>query len=273
MSTPKGAVVFVDQVLQVEIFLSPGYRFEDEEDGSVYSDGGDLDQFVPRREWPDKPLPEAPEPSISSPDQAPTNVSADRAQLIADLQAVHDATVKSLEAMGVNACDDYMQYRVDTVLAKAGPGDTECQLCKKELKTTQNLRAHIISKHMGTKSPFKCQVCDETFGRAYALKLHLRKHSASSKKYTCRSCNKVYFDIGHYNEHLKVHSGRQFVCPWCAKVFQHKKNLNAHQQEACSKRPEDQPAPERHQCPFCYRSYSYKRDLQAHLKQKHLSQR
>ena len=23
--------------------------------------GGDLDQFVPRREWPDKPLPEVPE--------------------------------------------------------------------------------------------------------------------------------------------------------------------------------------------------------------------
>ena len=129
----------------------------------------------------------------------------------------------------------YTQHRVDTVLAKAGPGDTVCQLCKKKLKTTQNLRAHIISKHMGTKSPFKCQVCDETFGSAYALKLHLRKHSASSKKYTCRVCDKVYFSIGHYNEHLKVHSGRQFICPWCAKIFQHKKNLNAHQQETCSK--------------------------------------
>ena len=131
MSTPKGAVVFVDQVLQVEILLSPGYRFEDEEDGSVYSDGGDLDHFVPWREWPDKPLPEAPEPSISSPDQAPTTVSADRAQLIADLQAVHDATVKSLEAMGVNACEDYTQHKVDTVLTKAGPGDTKCQICKR----------------------------------------------------------------------------------------------------------------------------------------------
>ena len=197
MSTQQGAVVFADQVLQVEILLSPGYRLADEEDGSVYSDGGDLDQFIPRREWPDVPLPEAPEPSVITLPQASTTVSADRAQLIADLQAVHDTTVKSLEAMGVNACEVYMQHRVDTVLAKAGPGDTECQLCKKELKTTQNLRAHIISKHMGTKSPFKCQVCDETFGRAYALKLHLRKHSANSKKYTCRSCNKVYFDIGH----------------------------------------------------------------------------
>ena len=130
MSTPKGAVVFVDQVLQVEIFLSPGYRFEDEEDGSVYSDGG----------------------------------------------------------------------------------------------------------HMGTKSPYKCQQCEETFGSTYALKLHMRRHSTSSKKYTCRVCTKVYFSIGHYNEHLKVHSGSQFICPWCSKVFQHKKNLNAHQQGACTKR-------------------------------------
>ena len=48
-STPQGAVFFIDQVLQVEIFLSPGYKLEDEEDGTVYSDGVDLDQFVPRR--------------------------------------------------------------------------------------------------------------------------------------------------------------------------------------------------------------------------------
>ena len=179
MSTQQGAVVFVDQVLQVEIFLSPGYRLADEEDGSMYSDGRDLDQFIPRRERPDKPLPEVPELSLTISTQASTTVSADRAQLIADLQAVHDATVKSLESMGVDVCKIYTQHRVDTVLAKADPGDTVCQICKNELKTTQNLRAHIISKHMGTKSPFKCQVCDETFGSAYALKLHLRKHSAS----------------------------------------------------------------------------------------------
>ena len=93
MSTQQGAVVFADQVLQVEILLSPGYRLADEEDGSVYSDGGDLDQFIPRREWPDVPLPEAPEPSVITLPQASTTVSADRAQLIADLQAVHDTTV------------------------------------------------------------------------------------------------------------------------------------------------------------------------------------
>ena len=74
MSTQQGAIVFADQVLQVEIFLSPGYRLADEEDGSVYSDGGDLDQFIPRREWPDVPLPEVPEPSVTTPTQASTTV-------------------------------------------------------------------------------------------------------------------------------------------------------------------------------------------------------
>ena len=38
--TPQGAVFFIDQVLQVEIFLSPGYKLEDKEDGTVYRDGG-----------------------------------------------------------------------------------------------------------------------------------------------------------------------------------------------------------------------------------------
>ena len=150
LSTPQGAVFFIDQVLQVEIFLSPGYKLEDEEDGTVYSDGGDLDQFVPRREWPDKPLPEVTEFPHPAPSQASATASVDRAQLIADLQAVHDASAKSLESMGVNTCEGYMQHKVDTVLAKAGPGNTVCQVCKQELKTTQNLRAHVISKHMKT---------------------------------------------------------------------------------------------------------------------------
>ena len=120
-STPQGAVFFVDQVLQVEIFLSPGYKLKDEEDGTVYSDGGgDLDQFVPRREWLDKPLPEVPEFPLPVPSQASATASADRAQMIADLQAVHDVSAKSLESMGVNACETYMQNKVDTVLAKTG---------------------------------------------------------------------------------------------------------------------------------------------------------
>ena len=109
-STPQGAVFFITQVLQVEIFLSPGYKLEDEEDGTVYNDGGggDLDQFVPRREWPDKTLPEVPEFPLPVPSQASATASADRAQLIADLQAVHDASAKSLEPMGVNACKVYI---------------------------------------------------------------------------------------------------------------------------------------------------------------------
>ena len=41
-STPQGAVFFIDQVLQVEIFLSPGCKLENKEDGTVYSDGGGL---------------------------------------------------------------------------------------------------------------------------------------------------------------------------------------------------------------------------------------
>ena len=75
--------------------------------------------------------------------------SADRAQLISDLQTIHDSAAKSLEAMGINACEVFLQNKVDTVLAKAGPGDTMCSICKQELTTTQSLRVHIISKHEG----------------------------------------------------------------------------------------------------------------------------
>ena len=139
----------MDKVLSEEIFLSPGYRLQDEEDPSVYSDGGDLDQFVPRRQWPDKELPEVPEEPHPVPSQASAAASADRAQLISDLQTVYDSAAKSLEAMGINACEMFLQNKVDTVLAKAGPGDTKCSICKQELTTTQSLRTHIISVYEG----------------------------------------------------------------------------------------------------------------------------
>ena len=93
-----------------------------------------------------------------APSQASATATADRAQLIADLQTVHDSAANSLESMGINACEVYLQNKVDTVLAKPGPGDTVCKVCNQELTTTQNLRAHIISKHMKAKSPYKCQV-------------------------------------------------------------------------------------------------------------------
>ena len=153
-ATPKGAVYFVDKVLSVEIFLSPGCRLEDEEDATVYSDGGDLDQFIPRRQWPGKELPEVPEVPQPVPSPASAAASADRPQLISDLQTVHDSAAKSLEAMGINACEVFLQNKVDTVLAKAGPGATKCSICNQELTTSQSLMAHIISKHMKAKSPF-----------------------------------------------------------------------------------------------------------------------
>ena len=179
-SDSKRAVYFVDKVLNVEIFLSPGYRLADEEDATVYSDGrGDLDQFIPRRQWPDKEMPEVPEVPQPVPSQASATVTADRAQLIADLQTVHDSAAKSLESMCINACEVLLQNKVDTVLAKAGKGDTMCKICNQELTTTQSLRAHIISKHMKSKTPFKCQECEESFGSSHALK---RKHSSSANK-------------------------------------------------------------------------------------------
>ena len=129
---------------------------------------------------------------------------------------------------------------------------------------------HLCQRAHKIKLGFDQLDCPGLFGTL--LDRYPELDSTSSKKYTCRVCTKVYFSIGHYNEHLKVHSGSHFICPWCSKSFQHKKNLHAHQQGACAKRPDDQPVPERHQCDYCYKSYAHKRDLQAHIKQKHPSQ-
>ena len=63
---------------------------------------------------------EDPEEPHPVPSQASAAASADRAQLISDLQTVHDSAAKSLEAMGINACEVFLQNKVDTALAKAG---------------------------------------------------------------------------------------------------------------------------------------------------------
>ena len=51
-----------DLIVTAPLIKSPGYRLQDD-DPAIFSDGDDLDKFVPEREWPDEALPSLPQPT------------------------------------------------------------------------------------------------------------------------------------------------------------------------------------------------------------------
>ena len=149
------------------------YKLE-EEDPGVFSDGDDpVDKWTPWRMWPDKPLPvkqAAPEPQAEQANQA----------FIDHLMQQHHTNARVLESMGYDPCGEFKRSKAPSVLAKVREGNFTCSICKTKLSSTQSLRSHIRSKHLGeSQQQFKCQQCNVACGGAYALKVHMRVHSAT----------------------------------------------------------------------------------------------
>ena len=94
---------------------SPGYDIK-WEDPSIYDDHLDLDHFCPRKEWPNIPLPKR-------------SITPATRELIKDLQTNHDSTTLLLKSLGVDACSEFKQSQVESVIARVRPGTNVCKFC------------------------------------------------------------------------------------------------------------------------------------------------
>ena len=112
--------------------------------------------------------------------------------------------VLQLKSIVDSICKEYHEKQIQYVLEVVIPGDKTCKVCKMVLFNTQNLRAHIKSKHMKT-SEFTCKICDKNFGNKSTMKIHMRKHQEDAQKFPCNYCEKVFTTVGYRNEHEKLH--------------------------------------------------------------------
>lgn len=78
------------------------------------------------------------------------------------------------------------------------------------------------------KKKFKCEICQKTFMRPSALKVHVRIHNGE-KPFQCTYCPRSFSQSGNLTVHLRMHTGEKpFTCPVCFKAFSQSNTLKVH---------------------------------------------
>ena len=112
-----------------------------------------------RREWPDIPFPGQGVPQGARPKATPQPEPDEDEDLqprgpfhksdpqMKDLLSIHHSLVKLLKTMGVDACKDYQNTRLESILENIQSTDLECRLCGKVYKTSAKMKRHFRKRH------------------------------------------------------------------------------------------------------------------------------
>jgi len=134
-----------------------------------------------------------------------------------------------------------------------------CESCGKSFKTLCRLRRHSVI-HTGIK-PYKCPLCDKSFSRSDACKLHTRRYCQSAKEtrsYECTICGKSFSQVSHLKFHMEAHNRvKPHKCHLCCQSFVRKDHLQVHVTNHLTERP--------HKCSICDKSYAQASALRNHL--------
>ena len=103
----------------------------------------------------------------------------------------------------------------DSVADKPG---ANCATCGKYYAKKDSLRFHVKSQHEEHK--FKCPDCPKTFPFNHAYVTHLRQHS-DERPFPCPldDCDATFSSQKGLNQHAEKHSGIEYKCEICGKVF------------------------------------------------------
>lgn len=138
-----------------------------------------------------------------------------------------------------------------------------CSLCDQIFDRRINLTNHKLKNHNEMK---RCLQCGTGCASESALDAHIAlKHgSATSKKFPCSFCTKVFPRKDKLDSHLSTHTGtKRFICATCGKGFFRKFKLEEHEARhrgikkyACVQ-------------PNCDKAYASNSDLKIHLRNHH----
>uniref|UniRef100_A0A182MG07 C2H2-type domain-containing protein n=1 Tax=Anopheles culicifacies TaxID=139723 RepID=A0A182MG07_9DIPT len=109
-----------------------------------------------------------------------------------------------------------------------------CALCTAIFYERSEYIDHLVqhTKEMGNaRGELKCDQCDATFVKQYALEQHRKTHTNDKAKgWNCELCDKKYASKAFFEVHMNKHAGlRPYKCTICTKDFSSKYALALHE--------------------------------------------
>ncbi|XP_049547370.1 zinc finger protein 37-like isoform X12 [Anopheles darlingi] len=151
---------------------------------------------------------------------------ANSANLLRHVNTVHEKIIiKSCEPCGKGFTTDnaYKSH----MRAHHNIGEQyQCEICLKTFKHPSNRRDHIQRMHT-SESKYECQICQKKFKHKNGLRDHARVHSTNAP-YACSHCPKQFKSSFAKKTHEITHSGIDFPCTLCTKVYRYKSLLSMH---------------------------------------------